>query len=125
MVSEISTVAAEIDSVQSSIDYTLGANLENLTLTAGVDALSGTGNALSKISFTGNATDNELDGAGGADTLVGGLGDDAYIVNLKTVGTGAAAQAAPGRHGDQKRSVEATTTVSTCAARRATPSPPP
>jgi serralysin len=71
------------DLVKSSIDYTLGANIENLTLTG--SALMGTGNELNNI-ITGNTADNTLDGAGGADTLIGGAGNDTYIVDLKTNG---------------------------------------
>ena len=66
------------DTVNSSINYTLGENLENLTLT-GV-ALNGTGNALNNV-LTGNAGDNTLYGGLGTDTLVGGLGNDSFIVN--------------------------------------------
>lgn len=75
---------AEIDSVFSSVDWSLGANLENLTLT-GQANLNGTGNALNNR-ITGNAGDNELDGGAGIDTLVGGLGNDTYVVdNLRDV----------------------------------------
>jgi Ca2+-binding RTX toxin-like protein len=62
-----------IDTVQASIDYTLGRNLENLELTG--EAVKGTGNKLDN-SIVGNEADNELDGKGGDDTLDGGGGDD-------------------------------------------------
>ena len=79
VVTETSSLATEIDSVNSSITYTLGDNLENLTLT-GSEAIKGTGNALAN-SLTGNAADNSLDGGVGADTLIGGLGNDSYTVD--------------------------------------------
>ena len=77
-----------IDTVQSNVTYTLGANVENLTLT-GTAAISGTGNALDNI-ITGNGANNtlsggagndRLDGALGSDTMIGGTGDDTYVVN--------------------------------------------
>ena len=67
------------DTVQTALTYTLGANLENLTLT-GVTAINGTGNALANT-LTGNSGDNVLDGAAGIDILVGGVGNDSYMVD--------------------------------------------
>jgi len=67
------------DSVESSVSFTLGNNIENLTLT-GTDRSNATGNAFNNV-LTGNATDNILDGAGGADTMAGGAGDDTYYVD--------------------------------------------
>jgi Ca2+-binding RTX toxin-like protein len=71
--------AAGTDLVQSAITYTLGTNLENLTL-IGAAAINGTGNALNNR-IAGNGAGNVLDGAAGADSLIGGLGDDTYLVD--------------------------------------------
>lgn len=62
------------DTVQSSLTWTLGANLENLTL-SGSAAINGTGNALANV-LTGNAAGNALTGGGGNDTYRGGGGND-------------------------------------------------
>jgi Ca2+-binding RTX toxin-like protein len=79
MVSETSTVVGEIDLVQSSVTWTLGTNVENLTLT-GSSAINATGNSLNNL-LAGNAANNTLKGGAGNDTLVGGLGNDIYAVD--------------------------------------------
>jgi Ca2+-binding RTX toxin-like protein len=81
-------LSAGTDTVQSSITFTLGANVENLTLT-GAAAINGTGQGLNNT-ITGNGAANTLMGLGGNDTLngglgndtmEGGLGNDTYVVN--------------------------------------------
>lgn len=67
-----------VDGVVSSVDFTLGANLENLSL-VGV-ALIGTGNTLNNL-INGNAGSNTLDGGAGRDTLAGGAGNDVYVID--------------------------------------------
>ncbi|WP_318837873.1 calcium-binding protein [Pseudomonas botevensis] len=76
-ISETSTLANEIDSVWASLNWTLGANLENLFL-AGSSNLSGTGNSLNNT-LVGNSGNNTLDGGAGDDTIDGGLGADIMI----------------------------------------------
>jgi Ca2+-binding RTX toxin-like protein len=55
------------------VSWTLGANLENLTLT-------GTSN----IDATGNSLDNTLVGNSGRNRLAGGTGDDTYVLDSTT-----------------------------------------
>lgn len=65
-----------VDSVQSSISFTLGANIENLLLT-GTAAINGTGNELANR-IIGNSANNIICGMGGNDTLMGGGGSDTF-----------------------------------------------
>ncbi|WP_298169391.1 calcium-binding protein [Novosphingobium sp.] len=76
------------DIVMSSITWTLGANLENLTL-SGSAAINATGNTDANVlvgnsganTLTGLGGNDTLNGGAGSDTMIGGLGDDAYTVD--------------------------------------------
>jgi Ca2+-binding RTX toxin-like protein len=70
--------------------YTLGANLENATVTAAASiAVNLTGNDLDNIlignaavnTLSGGIGNDTLDGGAGADKLAGGAGDDNYLVD--------------------------------------------
>jgi Ca2+-binding RTX toxin-like protein len=73
------------DTVFSSVNFSLGSNLENLTLTG--SAVSGTGNGLANV-IAGSAAANTLNGGAGndrvigndgSDTLTGGTGIDTFV----------------------------------------------
>ena len=87
MVDEIGDIVTEsankgVDGVESSVTWTLGANVENLKLT-GSNAINGTGNSLANT-IIGNSASNILDGKAGVDNLDGGEGSDRYVVGLAT-----------------------------------------
>ena len=67
-----------VDTIETSLNWTLQTSIENLTLTGA--ALTATGNSSANI-LTGNALNNVLDGMAGADTMYGGAGNDIYIVD--------------------------------------------
>ena len=84
IVDNVEDVAVEMagegtDLVKSSVSFTLGDNVENLTLTGNND-INGTGNDLDNI-ITGNVGANRLDGKGGNDKLDGGAGADTYVID--------------------------------------------
>jgi hemolysin type calcium binding protein len=82
----IEAASAGTDTVQSSVSYTLTANVENLTLT-GAAASNGTGNTLSNI-LTGNSANNILTGSAGNDTYIynRGGGHDTVVDSDVTAG---------------------------------------
>lgn len=71
-------VNAGIDTVISSVNHTLSANVENLTLFNEIlnsAAFNGTGNELNNV-IIGNAFNNILQGLAGDDNIDGGFGND-------------------------------------------------
>ena len=74
----IEAPGAGTDTVKSGLDWTLGANIENLELSG--PALTGTGNE-QRNEIRGTDAANRLDGRAGADTLSGGAGNDTYFVD--------------------------------------------
>ena len=82
-----------LDTVLASVNTTLAANVENLTLT-GTSAINGSGNTLNNL-IIGNEAANTLEGGDGNDTLDGGAnvengvgdilnggaGNDTFIIN--------------------------------------------
>lgn len=78
-ITESSALASEIDTVHSSVSWSLGTNLEKLILT-GVNAINGNGNGLANT-LTGNTAANVLNGGAGSDTLTGGGGADRFVLD--------------------------------------------
>ncbi|MFT3954894.1 MAG: hypothetical protein QM722_11060 [Piscinibacter sp.] len=76
------SVGGGTDTVQASISYSLGANVENLVLT-GTANLNGTGNGLNNV-ITGNAGNNVLNGGDGIDTVSYANATGAVTVSLAT-----------------------------------------
>ena len=75
------------DLINSSVSWTLGANIEKLSL-LGLSAINATGNSLDNVltgnigvnTLTGNDGNDILDGGRGNDKLIGGAGNDTYYV---------------------------------------------
>jgi Ca2+-binding RTX toxin-like protein len=62
-------------------NYTLSANVENLTL---VGSVNGTGNDGDNFIYGYGVGDNIISGGKGNDTLAGGVGNDTYAINADT-----------------------------------------
>jgi Ca2+-binding RTX toxin-like protein len=77
----IERVSEGNDTVNASVNWVLGGNLENLVLAPGLTNLNATGNALNNT-LLGNAGNNILNGMGGADQMAGGDGNDTYYVDV-------------------------------------------
>lgn len=75
----VEEINAGTDKVISTVDFTLGDNVENLELSG--PALNATGNALANH-LVGNEHNNRLYGGAGDDLLQGGKGDDRYVFGL-------------------------------------------
>ena len=71
-----------IDTIQSSVNFKLPRNVENLVLT-GISGLIGNGNNLANH-ITGSSGSDTLDGGAGSDVMTGGAGDDVYVIDRLT-----------------------------------------
>jgi serralysin len=67
------------DRVETSVSYTLSANIERLTSTIAA-GLTLTGNDIANT-ITGGIGNDIIDGKGGADLMIGGVGNDTYFVD--------------------------------------------
>ena len=73
------TTTSTTNTLQSSVSYSLPANVNTLTL-IGTAALSATGNSAANI-LTANSGNDTLTAGAGVATLVGGAGSDTFVVN--------------------------------------------
>jgi Ca2+-binding RTX toxin-like protein len=73
----VEAAAGGVDTVVSSLAWTLGENFENLTL-GGRGNISATGNELANV-IRGNRGENRLSGLSGDDQLTGARGSDIFV----------------------------------------------
>jgi Ca2+-binding RTX toxin-like protein len=78
-----------VDTIKTSLSYTLGENYVNNLILTGSGNINGTGNSYDNVitgngannTLKGNAGKDTLNGGNGIDTLIGGKGDDTYIID--------------------------------------------
>jgi Ca2+-binding RTX toxin-like protein len=73
----VETPGAGIDTVRTTVSYTLGANVENLSL-EGLRGLTGIGNDAANV-ISGSVNNDKIYGRLGADTLSGDAGRDLFV----------------------------------------------
>lgn len=105
-------VGGGTDLVNASVDFTLGQNLNNLTMTGGTAGQVGFGNALRNIingnvagaamygeegndTLVGQGGNDTLEGGSGADRLTGGAGADKFSIGRSTFDLWVSTVAAP------------------------------
>jgi Ca2+-binding RTX toxin-like protein len=71
------------DTVIAAVSFTLGANVENLTL-SGTASITATGNDLGNV-IRGNTGDNVINGKEGIDTLAGDAGADSFVFDVALI----------------------------------------
>ena len=80
---QVTDTGGSVDVVRTSVDFVAPDGVEQIEALGSADvALTGNG---ASNRLTGNSGNNRLDaGAGGVDTLIGGLGDDTYLVTRQS-----------------------------------------
>jgi T5SS/PEP-CTERM-associated repeat protein len=96
----VEAVNGGTDTVHTTIDYGLAANVEQLVLD-GTGNINGAGNSLNNV-LVGNSGNNVLTGGGGADGLIGGAGADTFKYNAASDST----VAAPDRIADFQHGID-------------------
>ena len=68
-----------VDTVNSSVSFTIGSATENLNLTDGAGNINGYSSSATANVIVGNSGDNSLGGGAAIDTLTGGAGSDTFV----------------------------------------------